>query len=122
VLVASPGQLPDVFAAHGPVFAVVLTHRYADDLAILRALLPRCPDYLGLLGPRKRTDRLLAHLHAEGAVLDAAGLARLHAPVGLDLGGTTPETVALAIVAEIQARLTGRTPGFLRDRPGSIHG
>ena len=49
-------------------------------------------------------------------------LAKLHAPVGLDLGGGTPETVALSILAEMQARLTGRIPGFLRDNNGPIHG
>jgi xanthine dehydrogenase accessory factor len=65
---------------------------------------------------------LLTELKAEGLALTDTHLAKLHAPVGLDLGGSTPETVALAILAEMQARLTGRTPGHLRDRPGPIHG
>ena len=102
-------------------FAVVMTHRYADDREFLRALLPRDFAYLGQLGPRVRTDRILNELKTDGLALDAAVLAKLHAPVGLDLGGSTPETVALAILAELQARLTGRTPGHLRDRPGPIH-
>ena len=87
----------------------------------MRTLLPRDFAYLGLLGPRPRTDRLLAELSAVGLAITAAQLAKLHAPVGLDLGGGTPETVALSIMAEIQARLAGRTPGFLRDRTGPIH-
>ena len=98
-------------------FAVVMTHRYVDDREFLRALLPRDFPYLGQLGPRARTDRLLAELSPAPALL-----AKLHAPVGLDLGGNTPETVALAILAEMQTRLTGHTPGHLRDRPGPIHG
>ena len=98
-------------------FAVVMTHRYVDDREFLRALLPLEFPYLGQLGPRSRTDRLLAELSPA-----PAQLAKLHAPVGLDLGGSTPETVALAILAELQARLAGRTPGFLRDRAGPIHG
>ncbi len=69
-----------------------------------------------------RTDRILNELKADGLALDATALAKLHAPVGLDLGGSTPETVALAILAELQARLNGRIPAHLRDRPGPIHG
>jgi xanthine/CO dehydrogenase XdhC/CoxF family maturation factor len=97
-------------------FAVVMTHRYGDDREFLRALLPQEIPYLGQLGPRSRTDRLLAELAPA-----PAQLTKLHAPVGLDLGGSTPETVALAILAEMQARLAGRSAGFLRDRPGPIH-
>lgn len=103
-------------------FVVVMTHRYVDDREFLRALLPRALPYLGQLGPRTRTDRLLGELKDSGIALSDAARATLHAPVGLDLGGGTPETVALAILAEMQARLAGRTPGFLRDRPGPIHG
>ena len=103
-------------------FAVVMSHRYADDRTFLRALLPRDFAYLGQLGPRTRTDRILGELKADGLVLTDGALTKLHAPVGLDLGGTTPETVALAILAELEIRLNGRTPAHLRDRPGPIHG
>ena len=48
-------------------------------------------------------------------------LERLHSPVGIDLGAETPGEIALAIVAEIQAVLTSRSGGFLRERPGPIH-
>ncbi len=103
-------------------FAVVMTHRYADDREFLRTLLPLDFAYLGQLGPRVRTDRMLSELKADGLVLTDAALAKLHAPVGLDLGGSTSETVALAILAELETRLNGRATGHLRDRPGPIHG
>ena len=103
-------------------FAVIMTHRYAEDLQLLRQLLPQPVAYLGLLGPRKRTDRLLAQLQTEGFTPDETMLAKLHAPIGLDLGGNTPETVALAIMAEMQCRLTGREPIHLRERTAPIHG
>ncbi|MBK8476450.1 MAG: XdhC family protein [Opitutaceae bacterium] len=122
LIVAPAAALAEGLVLDGRSYAVVMTHRYADDLALLRTLLPGDAAYLGLLGPRKRTARLLAQLQAEGFVPDAAMLAKLHAPVGLDLGGDTPETVALAIVSEVQARLAGKNPGFLRERPGPIHG
>lgn len=122
-IIAAPlAEIPTTLRLDARTFAVVMTHRYVDDREFLRMLLPRDCAYLGQLGPRTRTDRLLAELKADGLAPTSAQLAKLHAPVGLDLGGSTPETVALAILAEMQARLTGRTPGFLRDRPGPIHG
>ena len=48
--------------------------------------------------------------------------ARLYAPAGLDIGAETPDEIALAIVAEVQAVMAGRTGGPLRERPGAIHG
>ncbi len=122
LIVAPVPQLAEQLAFDARTFAVVMTHRYADDREFLRALMPRDFAYLGQLGPRVRTDRILDELKADGLALDAGALAKLHAPVGLDLGGSTPETVALAILAELETRLNGRAPGHLRDRPGPIHG
>lgn len=120
--VVSPAESATRAVPVGPrTLAVVMTHRYRDDVALLPQLLPAPLAYLGLLGPRPRTQRLLAEIERAGLRPTAAMRARLHTPIGLDLGGRTPETVALAILAEIQARLAGRTPGFLRDRPGPIH-
>lgn len=101
--------------------AVIMTHRYREDAALLRTLLPLPLAYLGVLGPRHRTQRLLEEINRTGFPVGPEWRQRLHAPVGLDLGGTTPETVALSIIAEIQARLAGRGGGLLRDRPGPIH-
>jgi len=79
--------------------AVVMSHHLATDLQYLRALAGSALPYVGLLGPAARRERLLSDLG--GA---AAGLReRLHAPVGLPLGGRSPESVALAIVAELHA-------------------
>jgi xanthine/CO dehydrogenase XdhC/CoxF family maturation factor len=122
-VIAAP--IPELWARlrlDARTFAVVMTHRYADDREFLRGLLSRDFAYLGQLGPRTRTDRILGDLKAGGLSFGGAHLAKLHAPVGLDLGASTPETVALAILAELEARLHGRTPGHLRDRPGPIHG
>jgi xanthine dehydrogenase accessory factor len=102
-------------------FAVVMTHHYVHDVPLLRELLPRPLAYLGLLGPRRRTEKILADLAAEGLMLTPEQQARLHAPVGLDLGAETPEEVALSILAEMQASLGGRDGRPLRDRPGAIH-
>ena len=86
---------------------------------ILGGFIGRGVRYLGVLGPRDRTDRLLAELDVAPTDAD---LAALHAPAGLDLGADGAEEVATAIVAEILATLRGRTGVPLRDRPGPIHG
>ncbi|MBV9958391.1 MAG: XdhC family protein [Acidobacteria bacterium] len=101
--------------------AVVMTHNYLDDLELLRALLPSPACYLGLLGPQQRTQKLLAELKAETGWPSDAPHARLHSPVGLDIGAETPEEIALAIVAEIKAVCAARGGGFLRDRDAPIH-
>jgi xanthine/CO dehydrogenase XdhC/CoxF family maturation factor len=101
--------------------AVVMTHNYLHDLEVLRKLLPSPVKYIGLLGPRKRAEKLLRQLAVDGATLTGEQLARLHAPVGLDIGAETSEQIALAIVAEIQAALTGRYGGMLKSRERPIH-
>jgi xanthine dehydrogenase accessory factor len=98
-----------------------MTHHYVHDVPILRELLRRPLAYVGLLGPKKRADKILADLDAAGAGLSSEQRARLHAPVGLDLGADAPEQVALSILAEIQATLAGRNGRPLRERTRPIH-
>jgi xanthine dehydrogenase accessory factor len=82
-----------------PDAALVMTHTAEHDLAALRALAAHATPYVGLLGPPARRDELLARLTAA----ERAALAgRLHAPVGLPLGGEGPEAIAIAIAAELQ--------------------
>ena len=84
------------------------------DLTLLTAILPSPIPYIGLLGPKSRGDELLAQL-------GEAPSDRIHSPVGLDLGGETPEEIALAIVAEIQAALNERDARSLRGLDRPIH-
>lgn len=97
--------------------AVVKTHNYGRDFAALRALLPLGLRYVGLMGPRKRRDQLLGDLHDTGFGTGAD----LFAPAGMDLGGDSPESIALAIVAEIQTVFAGGSRQSLRDRKTPIH-
>lgn len=117
---------PDAVAVRVPLTArtvtVVMTHNYHDDGALLQTLLASPARYVGVLGPRRRTERLLADLAADGIVFNAeAGARKLHAPVGLDVGADNPAEIALSVVAEIQATLAGRMGGLLSDRQGPIH-
>ncbi len=119
---APPDELVAQVAPGASALAVVMTHRYVHDLPILRSLLTRPLAFLGLLGPKKRADKILDDLAAGGFDVTPAMRARLHAPVGLDIGGDTPDEVALSIVAEIQCVLAGRDGRPLRERPRPIHG
>ena len=102
--------------------AVVMEHNYERDLALLRELLPSSAGYVGILGPRVRTEQLLADLRARDVFPTDAQVARLHGPVGLDIGAESAEEVALAIAAEVLAVFAGREGGQLRSRKGAIHG
>jgi xanthine/CO dehydrogenase XdhC/CoxF family maturation factor len=103
---------PDAFDA-----AVVMTHNFLTDLALLDVLLPSAVPYVGLLGPKRRGDELLA----QASDAARAQRSKLHRPIGLDLGGETPEEIALSIVAEIQAVLHRRRGGPLQERDVAIH-
>ena len=98
-------------------FAVVMTHNFVDDTEYLRALVrgPAC--YLGVLGPRQRTERILGILRADGPVETA----RIFGPVGLDIGTDGAEQVALAVLAEMLAVKSGRRAQSLRERVAPIH-
>jgi xanthine/CO dehydrogenase XdhC/CoxF family maturation factor len=86
---------------------VLMTHSFEQDRALLAQLLPIAPGYLGVLGARHRSS-LLVHEVAERLNWSMeACAALLHAPVGLDLGGDAPESIALAILAEAHARCIG---------------
>jgi xanthine/CO dehydrogenase XdhC/CoxF family maturation factor len=84
--------------------AVVMSHHLVSDAAYLRALAVTQVPYVGLLGPAARRRRLLEELGDGARQLGN----RLYGPVGLDIGARTPEAIAVAIVAEIQAFLAGR--------------
>jgi len=122
VRAVQPTALVPALALDARCAAVLVTHNYAKDLEALRGLLPSPAGYVGVMGHRRRGARLLAALEAEGMDFTAPQIIRFHHPVGLDIGAEAPETLALAILAEIQAVLAGRRGQPLRERVGPIHG
>ena len=99
--------------------SVVMSHNFGRDLAALKHLFANQFGYIGLLGPRRRKQQLINYLIEEG--YSPEKLSTLHSPAGLDIGAETAEEIALAIVAEIQAAMTDRTAGYLRERKAAIH-
>jgi xanthine dehydrogenase accessory factor len=87
----------------------LLTHSFEQDRNLLGKLLPLDLRYLGLLGARHRSRLLLTEAASQLGWSPEEALQRVHAPIGLDLGGDSPEAVALAILAEIQAVLQQKT-------------
>ena len=98
---------------------VVMTHSLTQDRHWLGQVLQHAPRYIGQLGPRSRTERLLDELPP--SLRDTDAFARLHYPVGLDLGGDAPHSVALSILSEVNAVFNGRAGGMLKHRQASIH-
>ena len=117
-LIQSAGDaLGEVLSLDAECYAVVMNHNFADDQAYVRALLKTPVAYVGMLGPRQRTERILRNLVAEGPVDEG----RVYGPVGLDIGTDGAEQVALAVIAEILAVRSGRRARSLRERRAAIH-
>ena len=98
--------------------AVVMSHHFARDRDYVQALLAANVGYLGVLGPRARTERMIAELTIGS---DTPIGDRFFAPIGLDLGGEGPDAIALAIIAQVSAVANGRAGGHLRDRRAPLH-
>jgi xanthine/CO dehydrogenase XdhC/CoxF family maturation factor len=125
---ATPARFPEAHAVfvvrpEGPwtqprvdasTHAVVMTHSLKRDTEWVRRLAATEAPYIGVLGPRARTERIVA-------ALPASARPRVYGPVGLDLGAEGPEQVALSIVSEVLAVASGREPRHLRERGVSVH-
>ena len=121
VVLATPEEVPEKIQLQPASLALIMTHNYLKDQALLRWLLTTPVQYIGLLGPWRRSERLLRELQGEDLRLNRRDRERLFAPVGLDIGAETPEEIALSILAEMQAVIRRRKAGFLRNRKGPIH-
>jgi xanthine/CO dehydrogenase XdhC/CoxF family maturation factor len=123
VILAPPEDVGPQVTITPRTLTLLMSHNYSHDLALLKFLLNSPARYIGVMGPRKRTERMLDEL-AGGEPMswsEEADLARLYSPVGLDLGANAPAEIALSIVAEMRAVIEGRCGGMLRERRGSIY-
>lgn len=111
-----PAAAADALAPDLRTAVILMSHNYLRDIAHLRSFLDAPLAYLGVLGPRGRTEQMLVQISRGDAI------ERLHAPAGLDIGAEGPEEVAHAIVAEILAVTRNRGGGPLKDRAAPIHG
>ena len=102
--------------------AVLMAHDYETDFKNMRNLLKTNILFIGILGPKKRTDKMFLQLTEEGNPVSESDLRRIASPVGLDIGATTPEEIAISIIAEVKTFFSGRDGSRLKFRDGAIYG
>jgi len=112
IIVAWPQEALAQMQIDASTYIAILTHDPKFDIPALIALARTNPRYIGALGSRETRAQHFAELRARGVA--AEFLARVHAPIGLDVGARTPEEIALAILAEIIAVRYERPAGFLK--------
>lgn len=105
VVDAEPGRASvpglDAVCLTADSFIVLITTDHVSDEAALRQVIDSPARYIGMIGSRHKCGAILGHLRADG--IDEEALTRVCAPIGLDLGGPTPEEIAVSILAEIIA-------------------
>ena len=111
VIAAPYEDLEKRIALSSSSYCVILTHNHSHDHVVLEALLgqPSIP-YIGMIGSRSKTQAIIKKIRESGMKPDH----RLYAPVGLNIGRRKPQDIALAILAEIQALISGGSPNHCR--------
>lgn len=121
VLVSKPEQVLDQVEIDERTIFLLMTHNYNYDKAMLKQLLQKNITYIGMLGPKKKRERILNEFKEEGLVFTEQQLSVLHSPVGLDIGAETSEEIAVSILAEIKALFAGKDVQSLRTINEVIH-
>lgn len=107
---------------HTPKLAVVfLTHNFFYIKEELPKVLKSAVPYIGILGSRKKTQKILREAEVNEGNYSTSELAKIHYPIGLDIGANTPEEIALSIIAEIKAFFSNKTGESLKRFEGLIH-
>ncbi|MDA7710586.1 XdhC family protein [Flavobacteriaceae bacterium] len=114
-------ELPERPSIDDRTAVVLMAHDFKTDVNNLKILLDSPAGYIGLLGPKKRYDKILAKFKEEGIALTPFDLQRIHAPAGLEIGANSPEEIAASIFTEILSVFSGTTGGKLRTKKGPIH-
>lgn len=106
-----------------PYTAIVLmSHNLKYDEEVLSQIINSDAPYIGILGPKKRAEKLFIALREKYNIeISKDQMDKIHAPIGLDIGAETPDEIAISIISEIQAKFTNRSGGFIKYRTGPIH-
>lgn len=121
VMVAKPDQILKQIIADDYTYFVLMTHNYNYDKALIKELCNINPKYIGMLGPRKKLERMLREFIDEGCPITDSQIHALYSPVGIDLGAETSEEIALSVIAEIKAVHENKKGTHLRSKPTPIH-
>jgi len=121
IILARPEAVAAELQIDDRTAVVILTHNWHHDLELLKTFVSSPARYLGLLGSRPRSSSLFEQMRSEGIELTPEQLQKIHSPAGVDIGGESPEEIALSIVAEVKAVFSDRTGGLLKDRKDPLH-
>jgi xanthine/CO dehydrogenase XdhC/CoxF family maturation factor len=100
---------------------ILMSHNYANDLKYLLELKESKPAYIGLLGPKKRREKLLSQFLEYCPDVELSFIEGIHGPAGLNIGAETPQEIAISIISEILSVIRNQTPIALREKVGRIH-
>ncbi|MEX0884065.1 MAG: XdhC family protein, partial [Cyclobacteriaceae bacterium] len=120
-LIGKPEEVIPYLKLDSRTAVVLMTHNFNYDLAIMKGLIPIQIPYLGVLGPKKKLEKMLENLGQQGLILSEGEMSKIFGPMGLNIGAEAPEEIALSIMAEIKAVISGEKGTFLKDKIGPIH-
>ncbi len=121
VLVSKPEAVLEQIELDNRTCFVLMTHNYKYDLQMVKALVQTETPYIGLLGPKKKLEKMLEDFKKEGLELSNQMLSRIYGPTGLDIGAETAEEIASSIIAEIQAVFNSKPGTMLKWKKNTIH-
>jgi xanthine dehydrogenase accessory factor len=121
LLLCSPNEALSRIQFDDRTVVVLMNHHFEGDQDALAALTQVSVPFLGMLGPKRRQQRLIEAIKSDGASVSEEFVQTLHGPVGLDIGAKTPEEIALSIMSEILAVLNERNAKPIRDRAMPLH-
>lgn len=98
--------------------ALLMTHNFEYENVVLQQLVTFPIPYIGILGPKKKSEKMIQRLERNGVSVSTDSI---FSPMGLDIGAEGSEEIALAVLAEIKAVLSGKSGQFLKDKDGPIH-
>lgn len=106
------------YVINANTYIVMVTRGHKQDELSLRCCLGRGAAYLGMIGSKRRTATVIEHLRDEG--FDPSELAKIHTPIGLNIGAETPEEIAISIMAEVVMQRRGGTGATMYHRPARL--
>ena len=121
VLITNPHELINNVVVDSRTFFVLMTHNYKYDVALLKLLLETKCNYIGILGPKTKLYRMFNDLNDEGITVTDGQLDTIYGPIGLDIGAETSEEIAVSVVAEIKAVMSGKKGTSLKYKEQKIH-
>ena len=100
---------------------VIMSHSYVRDLKYLSELLGKEVNYIGLLGPSKRREKLLNDLIEKNDLISEDFFDKIYGPAGINIGAETPQEIAISILGEILSVIRNQKPIYLKDKQIGIH-